>query len=261
MFDNTHDDTDDFDFLNESAGSAEPDITRPEDLLTPEQIEAVRFHTRRNGYDFQQVETFVAASLSSVAFFETALATVEQAYNELAEDLQHKDEQVSQLKATIEVFRAKGDPMVNASGEYITESQIKESEAYQRIQRDNETLRQQVAELTTQVGSLSSEIEELHAHTCLPPEPAVPSINEVPVVVDEVETEEAAAVEEIDVPTPPADTSNDVEPVIEEDNTARSLLRFAPEAAGVDMSAVPQERPVNTSERPDTLSDAPESAR
>lgn len=259
----TNESSTDFDaiFDEGKAPDITEDITPPANILTEAQAAAVRFYARKKGYDFAQVEEFVDRVRSSLAYYEHALDILEKAYNEQSEDLHYKDSQVSQLRATIEVFRAKGDPMVNSAGDYITESQVRESAEYQALQRDNESLRARIDDLQNQLADTATPVEDRSSPT--------------PELRDEEGADEGnmdtknsteSAYEQMDAPplpddkdvspsnSPAADLASPVQ------RPVPGLLSFAPEAKGADLSDTPHETPTPplTRDNPERLNDAPE---
>lgn len=249
MFDNTAD-NDSFNFLDDAPTSPAEALEPPADLLTSQQVQSVRFLARNKGYDYRQVEEFVARVNTSIEFYQDALKTIEASYHELAEDSAYKDEKITQLKSTIEVFRAKGDPMVSNSGEYVTESVIRESDMYQRLVNENTELKTALAALQDQLHEAQSALTAVEvSDDVVEPMLAV----EEHVAVPEIEDEDTSVPEII------VDSLDSSEPQVES-VSPNSLLAFAPEAAGYDLSKVPVED-VEVIERRSSLDDAPEAKR
>lgn len=259
----TNESSTDFDaiFDEGKAPDITEDITPPANMLTEAQAAAVRFYARKKGYDFAQVEEFVDRVRSSLAYYEHALDVLEKAYNEQSEDLHYKDSQVSQLRATIEVFRAKGDPMVNSAGDYITESQVRESAEYQALQRENESLRAHIDDLQNQLADTATSVNDKSN-----PNPA-PSDKEG-VTEQNMDTKNStkSTDEQMDAPPLPddSDVSHSNSPAADLASPMQiqgpGLLSFAPEAQGADLSDTPHEAHATplTRDNPERLKDAPE---
>lgn len=127
----------------------------PVDLLTGEKVSAVRFQNSKPGYDFRQVETFVDQVVRSLAYFESAHHENSLILHAANEEIDELRAQVTDLRATIEVFRAKGDPMVDAQGDYVTASTLAATSP------DSEYLRQQLADANGKLEYALSEIDRL----------------------------------------------------------------------------------------------------
>ena len=93
-------------------------------LLTPDKVAAVRFQQDRPGYAFPQVEAFVEQTQETLAYWESKDHQNQLELHELDEQLRDSMEHRELLQATIEVFKTKGDPLLNADGSYMTESQV-----------------------------------------------------------------------------------------------------------------------------------------
>lgn len=91
-------------------------------VLLPEEVAAVRFHLAKRGYSFTEVETFVTQVQQSLTKLHQDLYDKDLTIHNTREELTNVQNRASELQATIEVFRANGDPLTTASGEYITES-------------------------------------------------------------------------------------------------------------------------------------------
>lgn len=96
----------------------------PVNLLSVDKVAAVRFHRVKNGYSYEQVEAFVEQIKMTLQYLEgtsydqkTEIHTFKQEVNDL-------DERLQTLQATIEVFRANGDPILKEDGSYLTHSEI-----------------------------------------------------------------------------------------------------------------------------------------
>lgn len=137
---------DSFDILPKIAPA--PQKIAPANLLNVDKVAAVRFHRVKNGYSYEQVEAFIEQIkitlnyLESVSYDQkTEIYTSKQEINDLRERLQT-------LQATIEVFRANGDPIVKQDGSYLTHSEIAPA--------DNNEMMLQIRELESQLeGALT----------------------------------------------------------------------------------------------------------
>lgn len=109
--------------------TAEPAMEPPAFLLTADKVRAVRFHPAKPGYEFRQVETFVDQVTETLLFLEAQLFQAQVDSHEKQEEIYDLQERVSMLTATIEVFRATGDPVTAADGSYLTESKAVEQSA------------------------------------------------------------------------------------------------------------------------------------
>lgn len=93
-------------------------------LLTPDKVAAVRFQQDRPGYAFPQVEAFIEQTQETLIYWESKNHQNQLELHELDEQLRDLMEHRELLQATIEVFKSKGDPLLNADGSYMTESQV-----------------------------------------------------------------------------------------------------------------------------------------
>ncbi len=100
----------------------------PAFLLTADKTEAVRFQPAKPGYAYDQVEYFVDQVKSTLRFLEQKIHEQEVDKAEKIEEILDLQETITSLKATIEVFRATGDPVTATDGSYVTESQLAASE-------------------------------------------------------------------------------------------------------------------------------------
>lgn len=107
----------------------DPGIEPPAFLLTSDKVRAVRFHPAKPGYEFRQVETFVEQVTETLQFLEAQLFQAQLDGHEKREEIYDLQERVASLTATIEVFRATGDPVTTSDGTYLTESKVLEQNA------------------------------------------------------------------------------------------------------------------------------------
>lgn len=160
--------------------------------LTAAHIDAVRFNTAKPGYAFAQVEEFVQQVSDTLRRIEQDVHAKDTALHDAHEDIRHLQQQVGELQTTIEVFRAKGDPLVDEEGNYVRESAVAElntvareceelrerltqlesdiaqwDAAYTALEEENKTLTEQLHEATASVptasGSAEEEVERLQA--------------------------------------------------------------------------------------------------
>lgn len=115
------------------ASSAPP--AAPKDLLSASKVEAVRFHPAKPGYAFDQVETFVDAVTRTLRYLEQRMYQDDVAIHEADEENDLLNEQIATLKATIEVFRANGDPVGTSDGGFATASTVEDPAL--RAERDS----------------------------------------------------------------------------------------------------------------------------
>lgn len=136
-------------------------------LLTAAHVENVRFHTAKPGYSFAQVEAFVGQVLNTVNRLEAERTEREKALGEAYDEVDHLRDQVQDLTATIEVFRAKGDVLVDTAGNYVTESALETSEVLQaqiaQLTADLAQYAEAYSALEVQRDTLGAEIESLRA--------------------------------------------------------------------------------------------------
>lgn len=134
---------------NGSFDASSPLITPPADLLTANKVNAVRFHPTKPGYAFQQVEAFVEQVTETLKYLEQKMHSDQVALHDLQEDIDYLQERNLTLQATIEVFRAKGDPVSAPDGSYLTESGVQNSQA--------------MADLTAQLNAALAERDAAYA--------------------------------------------------------------------------------------------------
>lgn len=136
-------------------------------ILTADQVVAVRFHTTRPGYSFEQVEIFVDQVKETLAALENALYEKDVALYESKEEQGDLQDRIATLAATIEVFRAKGDPVLKSDGSYLTESQQvaagpEVNELRDRLKEATEELaraKMEVSSLQTEISRLAGQLQ------------------------------------------------------------------------------------------------------
>ena len=144
-------DDDAFDIAPEFSGGMPPvggveEVPAPAFVLTADRVRAVRFHPAKPGYQYAQVETFVDQVADTLRYLEARLYQAERVDHERQEDILDLQERVTTLTATIEVFRASGDPVAAADGSYLTESSAQaQSEQLVEARVELEQLRAEVA--------------------------------------------------------------------------------------------------------------------
>lgn len=156
--------SDDFDVDLDSSGPSGRPAGDPlaSISLTSDQVAAVRFNTTRPGYSFEQVEIFVDQVKETLSALEHGMYEKDVALYESKEEQGDLQDRIATLAATIEVFRAKGDPVLKSDGSYMTESQKSANgpemeELQNRLQETNSLLTQ----ATTEVAVLQGEISRL----------------------------------------------------------------------------------------------------
>ena len=125
--------------------------------LTAGRAAAVRFQVAKPGYAFDQVETFVRQAQESLAALEEGLYHRDVELSAAREDVQALEEKSATLQATIEVFRANGDPETTHEGDYITEEQ------WERMQAERDQAIQHVHQLTEEITQLRAQIDSMSA--------------------------------------------------------------------------------------------------
>jgi cell division septum initiation protein DivIVA len=109
--------------------------------LTKAQIDTVRFQVTKPGYAFAQVEAFVEKVRSTLEFLEKEMKKDKIALAESQDEIELLTERAQTLSATLEIFKVKGDAIVNPDGEYLTESQVQKA---QKLEEENKYLREQL---------------------------------------------------------------------------------------------------------------------
>lgn len=114
-----------------------PNLPNP---LTVSQIEAVRFQITKPGYSFEQVEAFIDKAKQTLQFIELEMRKDKLALAEGQDEVELLTERSQTLSATLEIFKVKGDAVVSADGEYLTESKVNSS----RLVEENKHLKEQL---------------------------------------------------------------------------------------------------------------------
>lgn len=137
----------------------------PRDLLTGDKVAAVKFNIGKPGYSFGQVEAFVRQVEDALRWYEEQKHRHAVELHEAKDDRLDLEEKIATLQATIEVFRANGDPLVDKSGNYVTQSQVESSAVIDNTLIDS--LQAEIARLTAALenaeGQLAAVREELVA--------------------------------------------------------------------------------------------------
>lgn len=142
-----------FDVGPAAPAPAEGPVTPPKDILSASKVEAVRFHPAKPGYAYDQVETFVDAVIRTLRYLEQRMYQDDLALHEAEQENELLNEQIATLKATIEVFRANGDPVGSADGGFVTASSL-----------DDSGLRAERDELAAALEAAQTEVAELRAY-------------------------------------------------------------------------------------------------
>lgn len=132
-----------------------------EDLLKADQVAAVRFHSSRPGYSFSQVEIFVDQVKHTLAVLEQELYEKDLTAHELKREQEELQDRVLELQATIEVFRAKGDPLVNADGSYVRESQLQDTAHYAELEAEMDSLQREIDSLQEENRVLTEKVNSI----------------------------------------------------------------------------------------------------
>lgn len=128
----------------------------PKDLLSASKVEAVRFHPAKPGYAYDQVETFVDAVTRTLRYLEQRMYQDDLAIHEANTENELLEEQISTLKATIEVFRANGDPVGAADGGFATASSVEDP----ALRAERDSLAAALAASQAEVADLRSYIDQ-----------------------------------------------------------------------------------------------------
>lgn len=131
-------------------------VAAPKDLLSASKVEAVRFHPAKPGYAYDQVETFVDAVIRTLRYLENRMYQDDLAIHEAENENQLLDEQISTLKATIEVFRANGDPVGTTDGGFATASSVEDP----ALRAERDSLAAALAASQAEVADLRKYIDE-----------------------------------------------------------------------------------------------------
>lgn len=106
--------------------------------ITSHQAKNVRFTKKRNGYAYDQVETFLDQIVATLEFVESKMLEDHTLLEEAKTEIKSQEETIANLKATIEVFRARGDVLTNSDGSFATTSSTATQIA--QLQAENEEL-------------------------------------------------------------------------------------------------------------------------
>lgn len=132
----------------------------PASVLTSDKVDAVRFQPAKPGYAFEQVETFVDQVKETLGYLEGKAHQSEVTLREAREENLDLQERNMNLQATIEVFRAKGDPVRGDDGSYLTQSQVAAAPA---SSAELDAARAEAAALREQLAAAHAELETLGA--------------------------------------------------------------------------------------------------
>lgn len=133
----------------------------PRDLLTGDKVAAVKFNVGKPGYSFGQVEAFVRQVEEALRWHEEQKHRHAVELHEAKDDRLDLEEKIATLQATIEVFRANGDPLVDKSGNYVTQSQVESSGAIVDT-AVVDALNAEVARLTAALQAAEAQVSQLH---------------------------------------------------------------------------------------------------
>jgi hypothetical protein len=114
-----------------------PNLPNP---LTLAQMEAVRFQITKPGYSFEQVEAFINKAKQTLKFIQMEMRKDKLALAEGQDEIELLSERSQTLSATLEIFKVKGDAIVSADGEYLTESKVKSTKLFE----ENSNLKEQL---------------------------------------------------------------------------------------------------------------------
>lgn len=112
-------------------------------LITSAQAKNVRFTTKKNGYAYDQVETFVDQVINTLSFVEKKMLEDHELLVEAKQEIRSQEDTIANLKATIEVFRARGDVLTNRDGSFATASST--ASEITRLKAEIEQLKTQLA--------------------------------------------------------------------------------------------------------------------
>jgi DivIVA domain-containing protein len=184
-------------------------IVPPAVVLRSDQVRGVRFHPAKPGYSYAQVETFVDQVTETLEFLEQQHHALERELFERRDEVYDLEESISTLKATVEVFRAKGDPVTRADGSYVTASQARGTsgaeEEITRLRQERDALVGRVGDLEQTMSLAAAELEHYRAYveqTLLPWAAEVQATAELATARAEALTLELAAANVSDVPAP-----------------------------------------------------------
>lgn len=144
-------------------------LVAPADLLSADRVAAVRFQVAKPGYTFAQVEAFVDQVRRSLEYLEAAEHGHQLSVHEAREELVEMQERISTLQATVEIFRAKGDVLVDGEGNLVTEGSRKQSGA---PSAEVTALRAETDRLKSEVAALQASLAQANAERDLAAEDA-----------------------------------------------------------------------------------------
>lgn len=132
------------DFMSEESYDEKIDLRSAKSgmLITSAQAKNVRFTNERNGYSYEQVESFVGQVVETLEFVESKMLDDHDVLKDAKSEIKSLEETIVNLKTTIEVFRARGDVLTNSDGSFATVSS-----------QQNE-----VAQLKSQIQQLRAEL-------------------------------------------------------------------------------------------------------
>jgi len=139
-------------------------VLPPADILTTSKVEAVRFNTGRNGYAYRQVEHFVGQVKNTLAHLEALSHQQASDIYQLREENDDLHERIQTLQATIEVFRAKGDPLTGTDGSYITESKNESAAEIQTLRAELEATKASLAQALSEAQTAWAAEEEMRTY-------------------------------------------------------------------------------------------------
>ena len=97
----------------------------PADLLSSAKTDKVLFVVSKpKGYNYKQVDVFVDQVSRTLAYLERVIVEKDNLAQSLVDEVNDLSEELNTMQYTLEVFRAKGDPLVTQAGEYVTENVI-----------------------------------------------------------------------------------------------------------------------------------------
>lgn len=157
-------DRDDFDLPQSSSAPESAALVPPADLLSSDKVAAVRFHPTKPGYAYNQVEIFVEQVLATLAYLEQRMHQDSVTLYEARDEIAYLQEKVMTLQATIEVFRAKGDPVTAADGSYVTESQVASGKDLEVLRQDRDRLAAELEEQKAETARAWAAEDELRRY-------------------------------------------------------------------------------------------------
>jgi DivIVA domain-containing protein len=110
--------------------------------ITSHQAKNVRFTKKKNGYAYDQVETFLDQVIATLEFVESQMLEDHTLLEEAKAEIRSQEETIANLKATIEVFRARGDVLTNSDGSFATSSST--ASEISRLEKEKSELEQRL---------------------------------------------------------------------------------------------------------------------